>query len=551
MTGAREPANVLHCGGSAPSTAWSTVNAGEAIPGVVTTLTWSLFGERTECALRGAFADLGVLTEAQVTRPDLPDERVWDIFFGRAAANLETFRSLADRMPGTSGDAMESQLFGTVRPGVSSKQRFERYPVVAAKAPMAMWGVAGRLERAAEHIGPWWRNTVTAAPSMKGDQARRCLDAGIRKFSGVMRPHIVAAMLCQGVYEQVRAAADRAGKPGLEIALLTGYGDMAETAFVGDLWDVSRGSLELDEFVARHGYHGPNEGELSARVWRLDRSPLEKLLQHYAAMDPAQGPRALEAQRDAERLAAESELLAATARGKRTGAAILVKVAGRFFPLRGVGKGAFLQCVDVVRATALRLGELHAEAGTLSAPEDVFHLTVEELADPTLPAGAAGLVAERRALHERYKAFELPEFWEGVPERAVVSNVQPPRADLPVVVTGIPVTPGVVTGVARVVKDPETDLGPAPGEILVCRTTDPSWAAVLIVAAALVIDIGGPISHGAIVARELGIPCVIGTRDGTARIRDGDLISVDGSAGTVTVVPSPREPGVPCIGSPN
>lgn len=537
MTAGRESANVLHCGGSSPSVAWSTVNAGEAIPGVVTTLTWSLFGERTERGLRGAFADLGVLTEAQVDRPATPDERVWDIFFGRAAANLETFRALADRMPGTSGDAMESQLFGTVRPGVSSRSRFERYPVVAAKAPMAMWGVAGRLERAAEHIAPWWRNTVAATPSMTAEQARRCLDTGTRKFSGVMRPHIVAAMLCQGVYEQVRAAADRAGLPGLEIALLTGYGDMAETAFVGDLWDVSRGSLELEEFLARHGYHGPNEGELAARVWRLDHSPLEKLLAHYGGMDPAQGPRALETARYAERIEAEQELLAAMPRGKRTGAAIVVKMAGRFFPLRGVGKAAFLQCVDVVRATALRLGELHVEAGALLAPEDVFHLTVEELAVPDLPPGVSDLVAERRALHGRYRSLELPEFWEGVPEPV---NSKPAAAgeDGPIMVTGIPVTPGVAVGIARVVRDPETDAGPAPGEILVCRTTDPSWAAVLIVAAALVIDIGGPISHGAIVARELGIPCVIGTRDGTARICDGDLIRVDGSAGTVEVLPS-------------
>ncbi|WP_019877033.1 PEP-utilizing enzyme [Sporichthya polymorpha] len=528
-----EPANVLHCGGSSPTVAWSTINAGEAIPGVVTTLTWSVFGERTERGLRGAFADLGVLTESQVARPAHPDDRVWDIFHGRAAANLETFRSLADRMPGTSGDAMESQLFGTVRPGVSSRPRYQRYPVVAAKAPMAMWGVAGRLERAAEHIAPWWRNTIVAAPEMTADQARRSLDAAMRKFAGVMRPHIVAAMLCQGVYEQVRAAAERADRPGLEIAVLTGYGEMAETAFVGDLWDVSRGRIELSEFLARHGYHGPNEGELAARVWRLDPTPLEKLLGHYAGMAESAGPRALETTRAAEREAAERELLAASPRGARTPAGIVLKVARRFFPLRGVGKGAFLQCVDAARAAALRLGELHTEAGVLSAPEDVFHLTVEELAAPQLPAGVTDLVTARRELHERYRAIELPEFWLGSPEPV---TAPPAAAEGPVVVTGIPVTPGVAAGVARVVRDPEVDEGPAPGEILVCRTTDPSWAAVLIVSAALVIDIGGPISHGAIVARELGIPCVIGTRDGTVRIADGDLIEVDGSAGTVTVL---------------
>jgi pyruvate,water dikinase len=543
---AREPANVLHCGGSSPSVAWSTINAGEAIPGVVTTLTWSLFGERTERGLRGAFSDLGVLTEAHTSRPANPDERVWDIFFGRAAANLETFRALADRMPGTSGDAMESQLFGTVRPGVSSRAQFQRYPVVAAKAPMAMWGVAGELDRAGEHIAEWWRKLVKAAPTMTADQARANLDAAARKFAGVMRPHVLAAMLCQALYEQVRAAAERAGKPGLEIALVTGYGDMAETAYVGDLWDVSQGSLSLDEFVARHGYHGPNEGELAARIWRLDRAPLQKLLQQYAHLTDAQAPRAIEAARSAERLLAEKELLAGSARTQRTAAAIVLKTAARFIPLRGTGKAAFLQCVDAVRATALRLGDLYTEAGLLAAPDDVFHLTLEELAAPTLPAGVGDLVAERRALHERYKGFELPEFWQGAPVPFVPEKAQPAPTGETVVVTGIPVTPGVVTGRARVVRDPETDDGPEAGEILVCRTTDPSWAAVLIVSAALVIDIGGPISHGAIVARELGIPCVIGTRDGTSKIVDGDLIEVDGSAGTVTVLLRPVEdPGAP------
>ncbi len=82
--------------------------------------------------------------------------------------------------------------------------------------------------------------------------------------------------------------------------------------------------------------------------------------------------------------------------------------------------------------------------------------------------------------------------------------------------------------------DPDDDL--EPGEVLVCRFTDPSWTPVMMIAAGLLIDIGGPASHGAIVARELGVPCVIGTNDGTARIRTGDLVRLDGTAGTVTVL---------------
>ena len=78
-----------------------------------------------------------------------------------------------------------------------------------------------------------------------------------------------------------------------------------------------------------------------------------------------------------------------------------------------------------------------------------------------------------------------------------------------------------------------------PGEVLVCRFTDPSWAPLFTLADALVIDIGAAASHGAIVARELGVPCVIGTGDGTRRIRTGDRLLVDGSAGRVEILDRP------------
>jgi pyruvate,water dikinase len=98
------------------------------------------------------------------------------------------------------------------------------------------------------------------------------------------------------------------------------------------------------------------------------------------------------------------------------------------------------------------------------------------------------------------------------------------------------VSPGEVEGRARVVMDPDAGIEIEPGEVLVCQTTDPSWASYFLVASALVIDIGGAMSHGAIVARELGIPCVINTRTGTSAISPGDLLRVDGGSGKVEVL---------------
>jgi pyruvate,water dikinase len=98
-----------------------------------------------------------------------------------------------------------------------------------------------------------------------------------------------------------------------------------------------------------------------------------------------------------------------------------------------------------------------------------------------------------------------------------------------------------------VVIDSVADAPPGPGEVLVCAMTDPSWAPMFLLAAAVVTDIGGPASHGAIVARELGVPCVANTRTGTAVITTGDLLRVDGDAGVVEILE--RAPVAPTAGS--
>ncbi|WP_205698866.1 PEP-utilizing enzyme [Conexibacter sp. SYSU D00693] len=514
--------------------AWSTINAGEALPGVVTPLTWSFFGDNVERAFRGAFCDLGVLRASEVRAPERREERMWDLFLGRAAANLDTFRWLGDLMPGTSADAIEQQIFGTVRPGLEDRSSRRRYPAVAAKAPLAVARVAARLRDASAEIRPWWERTTFDAPPASAAAARAVLAEAARRHEEVMRPHTLAAMLCQSLYEQVRALAERAGRPGLEIRLVTGYGDMAETDVVADMWALSRGRLELEAFLRRHGFHGPNEGELSARTWRLRPDPVEALAASYRDLPDEREPRAVEAGRALERRAAEQELLGALAPVRRPPARLVLALAGRLIPLRGVGKATFLQCSDVARTAARALGRELVADGVLDDPEDVFMLTLEELLAPVPAPGLREVAAERRAAHERHLELDLPESWEGEPEPRPRGDGRGAREE--VVVSGIAVSPGVVEGRARLIVDPDGDEELEPGEVLVCRTTDPSWASVMVMASALVVDIGGPISHGAIVARELGIPCVTGTRTGTAAIRTGDLVRVDGSKGTVDVL---------------
>jgi pyruvate,water dikinase len=458
---------------------------------------------------------------------------MWELFHGRAAANLETFRFLGDRMPGTSANAIEEQIFGTVRPGLENRPVRARYPVIAVKAPWAMTRVAARLRAATADIEPWWQRQVADGALDRPDAARAALAEAHRRHEQVMRPHTLAAMLCQSLYDQILALAARAGRPGLEIRLVTGYGDMAETVVVTDLWAVSREQLTLAEFVRRHGFHGPNEGELSARTWRVRPEPLAALVAAYREMGEERDPRVVEAARKAERELAERELLAALPAARRPPARAVLGLARRLIPLRGVGKAAFLQCADVARAAARVLGAQLAADGLLDEPDDVFQLTVDELLAPPQPRLRA-VAAERRARHETYRRLDLPEFWQGMPEPRAIADPSAPAAHQSV--AGTAVSPGVVEGRAQLIVDPDGDDELEPGDILVCRTTDPGWAATMVLASALVIDIGGAISHGAIVARELGIPCVIGTGNGTAVIRTGDLLRVDGSTGTVEIL---------------
>jgi pyruvate,water dikinase len=100
---------------------------------------------------------------------------------------------------------------------------------------------------------------------------------------------------------------------------------------------------------------------------------------------------------------------------------------------------------------------------------------------------------------------------------------------------GVATSPGVVTAPARVLHGPEDFDQMRPGEVLVAGTTTPAWTPLFAMASAVVTDIGGPLSHGSIVAREYGIPAVMGTGLATRRIQSGQTITVDGSAGTVTL----------------
>jgi pyruvate,water dikinase len=524
---------------SGPGISWTTRNFGEAIPGVQTPLCLSFWLDASESSLVRMSADLGAVARRDAVVPAEADRRYMGVFYGRMCGNVTTFRALADRMPGSSGDAFEEQIFGVRRSGETNRPVRRRYPVVAARLPVAALRIPPALVAARRANEAWWRAAV-ADPGTDLASAVATLEEAFARFERLIHAQGLVGMLAQACFERVRALANAAGLPGAEAELVTGYGGMEETLLLTDLWTTARGGLDMAEFLARHGFHGPSTGDITTASWREDPAPLEALLPVYRDMADDQAPLRRQVAQMAARQAMEAKLLDGLPAVQRPLARLVLRLTARFVPLREVGKAAYVQAMDVARAAARAAGAALEKEGILADADDVFFLTRAELCG-RLPDDVAAVVAERRTFHAACCTVDLPEYWTGMPalterqpEPTGETGARPQPATLGL--EGIGVSPGTVTGRARVIHDPVVDSMPEPGEILVCATTNPAWMTLFLVAGALVIDVGGPLSHGAIAARELGIPCVINTRRGTTELRTGDLVVVDGDGGTVRLV---------------
>ncbi|MBL8447230.1 MAG: phosphoenolpyruvate synthase [Zoogloeaceae bacterium] len=215
----------------------------------------------------------------------------------------------------------------------------------------------------------------------------------------------------------------------------------------------------------------------------------------------------------------------------------LVRQAGLEAAQREAAKSAVVHGVEIARLHSREAGRRLVSRGVIAASEDVDFLTLEDLVALLTGVwrgeGARALVADRRQRHLRLTADpEPPDLLEDdTPRRAPVSLAG--REAPPGTLAGLGVAAGGARGIARIVMRPEDGARLAPGEILVAPSTDPAWTPLFLRAAALVTESGGFISHGAIVAREYGLPAVVNVAGALERIQDGQQVEVDGDRGWV------------------
>lgn len=265
-------------------------------------------------------------------------------------------------------------------------------------------------------------------------------------------------------------------------------------------------AARLDQLIDRCGYRGPGETELSNPVYADAPELLIRAVMGTLSVNDVGVARPLQSR----------------------SARALVSMAVKMMERREAGRDAAMRITHELRLSVRERGRRLADRGILGSPDDVHYLSPEEIYAP--PADAKARVQRRRAERDRLRELDFPvhfrQPWQPDTDVAPAASGQ--------TISGMAVSPGVARGRVRIMRDAADVL--EPGEILVANVTDTGWTPFFGCAAAVVTNIGGAMSHAAIVAREFGVPAVVNTLVATQQLKDGQLVEVDGTAGMIRIL---------------
>lgn len=292
---------------------------------------------------------------------------------------------------------------------------------------------------------------------------------------------------------------------------------------------------QLRAFLQRHGHRASVEAELRYPRWIEAPEHVVEQLQSYL-----RNPKTVSSEQAAlRRESATADYLKKLGVWNRMVFRSLLERAHRFTRMRDNGQGYVVKLLLPIRMLLAELGRRFVERGWLSGEDDLFFLVQEELWAVAQAQDPSTLVAQLQTKADARRAAQ-GHWCRQTPPDALDAEFEPVQNrslnDDPTQLCGIAASRGLITGIARVVATPQEASRLQPGEILVTRSTDPGWTPVFSLIGGAVIEIGGLLSHGAIVAREYGLPAVIGVPQCTRKIQDGQRITVDGSKGRVILV---------------
>jgi pyruvate,water dikinase len=387
------------------------------------------------------------------------------------------------------------------------------------------------------------------------------LAAGVEGFLEIRLRQWTDAALCDGAamlsYGALKSLLERA-LPGaadesMHNALLKGLDGLASAAPIEALYEVAElvrahGEESIPvkaafaEYVETWGFRGSGELMLTEPSFQERPEQLWPILRRYVDADVASPSERLREQA-ADRLATTRDVRRQLPRAARPifDAALKATQAAVGFRERARLKQALLY--SRLRRIALVVGDRLARRGVIEARDDIFFFTYEELVHllrgrAFFGGDAQTLVRARKEAHERLSALDLPDVFmlgEGETVSAADDDSEPLPLE-PGELVGTAASSGQVSGRAAVLRGLDEADSLQPGDLLVTKQTDPGWAPLFFLIEGLVMERGGMLSHGSILAREFGIPSVVGVRDVTAQLEHGAHILVDGDAGRVRPV---------------
>jgi phosphohistidine swiveling domain-containing protein len=504
---------------------WTCANLREAVPSVMTPVTWSL--------------------ARALAVPDIAGHPTSGTIGGRFYLNVSAAMAALTAL-GMNKFALRAgrQIFGKMPDGMT----IPPLPVSRLAVLRSVVAMGRQVMRESKAYRDDLDSLVAANPAVCAELRTRIGDtAGAADLARLWRSDVDE--LLHSACRVFNAGARQAGaaKLGPRLAdlvgeadansLLTGlHGEDGALESLGPMLGLARlrrGELSEEMYAATWGHRSHDEFEIATPRPGEDPAWLNRL----SVDDPAE----LLVRQAKERNAAWQRL---RARHPRKVASVLRRLAKAAVAARKreQARSEFARCFWVFRAFVQRAAELTGA--------DMFFLPLSEIL-AVLDGDSKPLarIPARRAAYEHYSALPAyptlirghfdPESWAASPSRRLdVFDATTSYAPLGDAITGFPGVPGIIEGVARVVSTVEEAEALLPGEILVTTVTNVGWTPLFPRAAAVVTDIGAPLSHAAIVARELGIPAVVGCGNATTRLKTGDQVRVDGGKGTVTVLTS-------------
>ncbi len=573
---------------------YSRANVGEVFPDPISPLNATTgFLANLEPGWRSAYV------ECQVWDHDIYDAAVEHnpiaCFGGYLFINMSLMRLFGVRVPGFSPEAVDFQYFGDM-PGIPSYESEARPFDVSEQwsARAGAWlmndvlGATGLDELDAQRAEV--RAVIAARPDLGGLSAAELADritAWNPMFQRLFKTHIVVSLKAGIGLGALAQACAAMGVPELSLTLVGGIGDVDSAAASLQMWELGRmvadsprltaefdagldglsGRLQaaagdgevaafrgaLERFLTDWAFRGPNEWELRCPTWGTEPQVALAALDRVRLADPAASPVAAAERGATARRAAAEQLRGALAGNDEVLGQLNAALHAAELWCRGRERQrtTVAMLVHEQRLAALELARRGVAAGVIVRPEQIFMLLADELDEYVAALGKAeagagdaklgAMLADREEQYLALFDYEPPFVIAGGPPPLTEWARRSQAAVAPTLaageaIQGVGGCPGIARGTARVVLDPSDPSQLGPGDVLVAPITDPSWTPLFLPAAAVVVEVGSPFSHAAIVSRELGIPCVVSAGGATQRIPDGALVEVDGTTGTVTVI---------------